>query len=319
MRRHQAESPPAPAGSRASRARRRKTWLVIGLFLLPAVALYTVFVIAPVGQAVYYSFFEWNGLGPITGFRGLDNYRRALGDTVFLGAIRHNGIIIVLSLLLQLPFALGMALILNTRIHGRALFRLLFFAPYVVSEVITAVVFTLMLQPNGLVDRTAESAGLGGLVQQWLADPNVVLYTVFVVVSWKYFGLHMILFLAGLQQIPDELAEASAIDGATSLQTLRHVTLPLLGPTIRVTVFLSIIGSLQLFDLVWVMTGGGPINASNTMATYMIDWGFRRFQLGYGSAVAVILFSISIVFAFLYQRLVLRRDLRGAVSTVGVR
>jgi raffinose/stachyose/melibiose transport system permease protein len=176
-----------------------------------------------------------------------------------------------------------------------------------------------MLQPNGLVDRSVESAGLGGLVQQWLADPNVVLYTVFIVASWKYFGLHMILYLAGLQQIPDELAEASAIDGATSLQTLRHVTLPLLGPTIRVTVFLSIIGSLQLFDLVWVMTGGGPINASNTMATYMIDWGFRRFQLGYGSAVAVILFAISIVFAFFYQRLVLRRDLRGAVSTVGVR
>lgn len=286
---------------------------------MPPFVLYLLFVITPVLQAIYYSVFDWSGLGPIDTFVGFGNYRRAAADPVFLSAVRHNGTIILLSLAFQLPFALGMALLLNARIHGRALLRLLFFAPYVVAEVTTGVVWTLMLQPGGLTDRTFEAAGLGSFVQHWLADPNVVLYTLFVVISWKYFGLHMILYLAGLQQIPDELAEASAIDGASPLQTLRYVTLPLLGPTIRISVFLSIIGALQVFDLVWVMTGGGPINASNTMTTYMIDWGFRRFQLGYGSAVAVLLFALALVIAFAYQRYVLRRDIQGAITTVGVR
>jgi raffinose/stachyose/melibiose transport system permease protein len=329
MRQRQAEFPalrlrvapgdPQSMPSHALERRRRRPWVTIALFLSPALVLYTVFVVAPIGQAIYYSLFDWSGLGPISDFVGLDNYGRALTDTVFLSAVRHNGLIIVLSLLLQLPFALGLALMLNTRIRGRALLRLLFFAPFVVSEVITGVVWTLMLQPNGLVDRTVEGAGLGFAVQEWLANPDVVLYTLFVVISWKYFGLHMILYLAGLQGIPDELGEAAAIDGASWFQTLRHVTLPLLGPTIRVSVFLSVIGALQIFDLVWVMTGGGPIHASNTMAIYLIDWGFRRFQLGYGSAVAIILFVICLVFAFAYQRLVLRRDVEGAVTTVGVR
>ena len=162
-----------------------------------------------------------------------------------------------------------------------------------------------------------EAAGLGGQVQQWLADPKVVLYTVFVVVSWKYFGFHMIIYLAGLQGIPPELEEAAAIDGASRAQTFRHVTLPLLGPTIRVSVFLSIIGSLQLFDLVWVMTGGGPVGASHTTATYMLDRGFERSRFGYGSAVAVIVFVISFVIALGYQRFVLRRDTAGALTRMG--
>ena len=117
------------------------------------------------------------------------------------------------------------------------------------------------------------------------------------IISWKYFGFHMIILLAGLQGIPRELEEAAAIDGASRRQAIRYVTLPLLGPTIRVSVFLSIIGALQLFDLIWVTTEGGPVNASNTMATYLVDWGFRRFQLGYGSAIAVILFIVALVVA----------------------
>ena len=136
-------------------------------------------------------------------------------------------------------------------------------------------------------------------------------------ISWKYFGFHMILYLAGLQQIPRELEEAAAIDGATRPQILRHVTLPLLGPTIRISAFLSIIGAIQLFDLVWVMTGGGPIHASNTMAVYMIDWGFQRFQFGYASAVAVIMLVVSLLFALTYQRFVLRRDIEGALTSMG--
>ena len=133
-------------------------------------------------------------------------------------------------------------------------------------------------------------------------------------ISWKYFGFHMILMLAGLQQIPRDLKEAAAVDGATAWQTFRHITLPLLGPTLRVSAFLAMIGSLQLFDLVWVMTGGGPVDASNTMATYLIDWGYRRSEFGYASAVSVIVFTLSLAVALAYQRWVLRRDIEGSTA-----
>jgi raffinose/stachyose/melibiose transport system permease protein len=296
---------------RARRARARRRWTTIALFLAPALALYALLVIAPILQAIYYSGFRWNGLGDLDTFVGLENFRRAFSDGVFIGALEHNAIFIVLSLCLQLPFALGVALLLNARIKGRAVLRTLYFAPFVLSEVVTGVVFTLMLQPGGLADAVSP------VDREWLADPGIVIYTLFVAISWKYFGFHMILYLAGLQQIPRELHEAALIDGARGWQTFRYVTLPLLGPTIRISAFLSIIGALQLFDLVWVMTGGGPVNASNTMAIYMVDWGFKRFQFGYASAVAVIMLAISLIFALLYQRFVLRRDLQGALTTMG--
>ena len=302
---------------RARRERARRKWITIALFLLPALALYCLLVIAPIFQAVYYSGFKWSGLGPIDDFIGLENFTTAFKDDVFTGALRHNGIIILLSLAVQLPFALAIAMILNQRLRGRALLRLLFFMPFVLSEVVTAVVFTLMLQPSGLADQSLDKAGLDFLIREWLADPGIVLLTVFVAVSWKYFGFHMVLYLAGLQQIPRELEEAAAIDGAGPFQIFRYVTFPLLGPTIRISVFLSIIGAIQLFDLVWVMTGGGPVNASNTMAIYMIDHGFKRFQFGYASAVAVIMLVISLVVALTYQRFVLRRDMQGALTTQG--
>ncbi len=298
-----------PARSRFGRS------TTIGLFLLPALLLYGVFVLIPIVQAVHYSLYRWNGLKPLTDFIGLANYQRALSEPVFQMAVSHNALIVLLSLVLQIPFALGVALMVTRRFRGRAIFRLIFFAPYVLSEVIAAVIWRLILQPDGLAQGLLTGFGLGDLYHPWLAEPDTVLLAMFVVISWKYFGFHMILMLAGLQGIPRELEEAAAIDGASRRQAIRYITLPLLGPTIRVSVFLSIIGALQLFDLVWVMTQGGPVNASNTMATYLIDWGFIRFQLGYGSAVAVILFAICLVVALAYQRFVLRRDIEGALTT----
>jgi raffinose/stachyose/melibiose transport system permease protein len=285
-----------------------------GLFLLPALVLYGVFVLIPIAQAAHYSLFKWNGLTPLTDYIGLANYQRALADPVFVKAVTHNAIIIVLSLTTQIPFSLGIALLLNRRFPGRAIFRLLFFAPYVIAEVIAAVVWRLILQPGGLAEGGLNAIGLDALYQPWLADTDTVLWILFVVISWKYFGFHMIILLAGLQGIPHELEEAAAIDGASRRQAIRYITLPLLGPTIRVSVFLSIIGALQLFDLVWVTTGGGPADASNTMATYLVDRGFERFQLGYGSAISVILFAIALVVAMAYQRFVMRRDLDGAFT-----
>jgi raffinose/stachyose/melibiose transport system permease protein len=297
--------------SRARTARARRRWASITLFIAPALVLYLLLVVAPIVQAAYYSGFKWNGLAPLDDFVGLDNFKRALRDPVFTGALRHNIVFVVLSLGLQLPFALGVALMLNTRIKGRAALRVLYFAPFVLSEVVTGVIWTLLLQPHGLADSVLP------VQKEWLADDSIVLYTLFVVISWKYFGFHMILYLAGLQQIPRELEEAARIDGASAFNVFRYVTLPLLGPTIRISAFLSIIGALQLFDLIWVTTGGGPVHASDTMAVYMIDWAFKRFQFGYASAVAVLMLVISLVFALTYQRFVLRRDIDGALTTMG--
>ena len=283
---------------------------MIVAFLLPALLLYGVFVLYPIVQSMRYSMFDWNGLEPLDQFVGFDNFSRAFNDPAFRDAVRHNATIIVLSLLLQIPCALGLALLLNARLRGRALLRTLFFAPYVLSEVVTGVVWRQILRPAGLLDKSLEAVGAGGLVHEWLADPDIVLYSLFFVISWKYFGFHMILLLAGLQQIPKELGEAAAIDGASSWQRFRHVTLPLLGPTLRVSIFLSIIGALQLFDLVWVTTKGGPIGSSSTMATYLYDQ-FRKGLFGYASAVSIVIFALSLVVALMYQRFALRRDLQG--------
>lgn len=224
--------------------------------------------------------------------------------------MQHNGIIIVLSIVVQLPFALALALLLNAKLRGRSVLRVLFFAPYVLSEVVTGVVWRQILRPNGLVDQTLAAVGAEGFSREWLADPDIVLYSLFFVISWKYFGLHMILLLAGLQQIPKELTEAGMIDGATAWQRFRHITLPLLGPTARVSVFLSIIGALQIFDMVWVTTKGGPIGSSSTMATFLYEQ-FRKSLFGYASAVSIVIFGLSLVVALAYQRAAMRRDLQG--------
>ena len=288
---------------------------MVALFLLPALLVYGLFVLVPIGQAMWFSLFHWNGLGPLDDFDGLDNYVRALNDRVFQMAAWHNTLIVLLSLFVQIPFALWLALMLNQRFRGRTLLRLIFFAPYVISEVITGVIWRLLLYPEGMVDQVLQGMGLGFLVQEWMADRSIVMFTLFVVISWKYFGFHMIIMLAGLQGIPRELEEAAAIDGASRWQTVRRVVIPLLAPTIRVSVFLSIIGAIQLFDLVWATTRGGPFNASNTMATYLVTVGIERTQLGFGSAVAVILFVISLVVAVAYVRVVMRRETDGALTT----
>jgi raffinose/stachyose/melibiose transport system permease protein len=301
----------APEHPAPTRLRKR---LELTLLLGPALVLFIGFVLAPIGIAVYYSLYNWSGFGPLSDFTGLHNYSLALSDPVFRSAVTHNITIAVLSVVIQLPISIGLALLLNRRMRGRALLRLVVFAPYVLSEATTAVIWLLMLQPGGFVDEFLSAVGLGGFIHLWLADLNIVLYTMFVVLTWKYIGFGIILLLAGLQGVPAELREAAAIDGASSWQTTRRIVLPLLAPTIRIWVFLTIIGSLQLFDVVWIMTGGGPANASVTMATYLINRGFQSYEFGYASAIAVILFIICFVFSLLYQRFALRRDTRGALT-----
>jgi raffinose/stachyose/melibiose transport system permease protein len=284
--------------------------ITITLFLLPAAVIYILLVILPVVQATYYGFFKWNGLGPATNFVGLENYVRILSDDIFLGAVRHNLALIALSMITQLPLALACALLVGRKLRGRSVFRMVYFLPFVLSEVVTGLIWSFIYHPRaGLLNWILSIIAPNWDPPSWLGTPNsLVLASIFVVITWKYFGYHMILYVAGLQNIPSEVEEAAQIDGASSWQVIRYVIIPLLGPTIRLTIYLSVLGSLQIFDLVWVMTQGGPANVSNTMATYLYQFGFLRSQLGYGSSVAVIMFLMCFGFSLIYQQRVMRRD-----------
>ncbi|MEW2047817.1 sugar ABC transporter permease [Streptomyces sp. NPDC005476] len=310
--------PPPPTGSGRSRRRRRALhWLTAVGFQAPALVLFGTLVLLPMLFALYASFFRWGGFGMPDDYIGGDNFTRLLQDPVFLGDLWRCLLLVGLSLLLQLPFALALAVALNQKIRGRAVYRMLFFAPYILSEAITGVLFSMIFAPDaGLADHVLGAIGLDGVGGQWFADPSTVMATLFLVMTWKYFGFHMMLYLAGLQSIPAELTEAALIDGAGPWQRFCNVTLPLLAPTLRISVFLSVIGSIQLFDLVWVVTAGGPDHHSETMAVTMFQYGFKRYQVGYASAISVAMFGISLVFALAYQRFVLRRDLQGATTTM---
>ena len=312
-------APAAPSSAGAAAGRRRRSGgrrrLEVVLLCAPALALFTLFVLVPILLAGYHSLFNWTGFGPRT-WDGLDNYKIAIDDPVFRSSILHNLIIAGLSVAIQLPISIGLALLLNRRLRGQAVMRLLIFAPYVVSEAIAAVIWLLILEPGGFADHFLRVVGLGSAVQLWLGNPHIVLYTMFSVITWKYIGFGIILLLAGLQSIPAELREAASTDGASAWETTRHIVLPLLGPTIRIWVFLSVIGSLQLFDLVWIMTAGGPANASSTMVTYLIHNGFNSYEFGFGSAVAVILFIVCFAFALVYQRVAMRRDTAGSLTAM---
>ncbi|WP_457045479.1 carbohydrate ABC transporter permease [Geodermatophilus sp. SYSU D01180] len=293
---------------RSGRDRGRKR-LEILFFVAPALVLMAIFVVYPVYSAARMSFYRWKGFGPMVDFVGLQNYVRVLADEVFTDAVVHNFIIVFASILVQLPLGLALALLLNRRIRARGTLRTIIFVPYVLAEVIAGVVWFQLLQPRtGLIETMLTSVGLPVPAQGFLGTPDLALATVFVVLTWKYLGLAVLLFLAGLQGVPDELHEAAQLDGASWWQVQRRIAIPLLAPTIRTWCFLSMIGSLQLFDMVWILTGGGPANATTTMATYLVSQGTQRGNFGIAGAASVVLFLIGFAMAVAYQLLVLRRD-----------
>jgi raffinose/stachyose/melibiose transport system permease protein len=295
--------------------RRVQDFVTIALFLAPAFILFLVLLVYPILRSVYFSLFNWNGLGPAVDFVGLGNFRRIVTDKVFVRAVGDCLLIVVLSLAIQLPAALAVAIMVGRDLPGRAVFRTIFFMPYVLSEVITAIIWMGIFSADpsrGLINALLVLIP-GVQPQNFLSDINQVMWCIFVVLSWKYFGLHMLLYLAGLQNIPREIEEAALIDGANPWQMIRKITIPLLGGTIRTTVYLSVLGSLTQFNLVWIMTRGGPVNASEFMATYMYRYGFIRFQLGYGSAVALVMLLICLAFSVAYLRIARRGEYLGTI------
>jgi raffinose/stachyose/melibiose transport system permease protein len=319
---------PRPVGPEIRHQRRndtRRKWLEIGLFIGPAMVLFLTFVVLPVAQAARYSLYKWNGIKQFSEaeYIGFENYARALfGGTdpetkqafltaysePFWEAIGNNFMIIVLSMTIQLPLALLIALILNRKFPGRPIVRVIVFAPYVLSEVIAGVMWFILFDPNGLATAFVRAFGIEPPAGGWFEDQTWGFWTVFFIITWKYLGLAIILFLAGLAGVPEELQDAAAVDGASWWQVQWRVNVPLIGPTIRIWAFLSIIGSIQLFDMVWVLNRGGTTGQYSTIATFMMDIGFFRRDVGFGSAIAVIMFVISLVVALAYMLLVLRRD-----------
>lgn len=226
-------------------SRQRQNNLTIFLFLLPAFVLFLLFLVYPILQSVYYSQFDWNGLGPAVDYVGLDNFTRILGDTIFLKAIGNGLLIVALSLAIQLPLSLALALMVGRDLPGRAFFRTIFFMPYVISEVIAAIMWLGLFNPDptrGFINAVITLIP-GVQAQPWLGDMRTVLPSLFVVLTWKYFGLHMLLFMTGLQGIPLEVEEAARIDGANTRQLTTHITIPLLSNTIRTSAYLSVLGS----------------------------------------------------------------------------
>jgi len=291
-------------------AKRPNNTLLITLFVLPGMVIFFLFLLWPISKSLDISLYKWNGLGAMTEYLGFNNYITLFNNAIFRSSLTHSFVIMILSLGIQLPLALGLALLVGRgNLRGRRFFRGALFVPFIFSEIISAILWLYVLKPvNGLANVALLAVVPGFQPISWLADRNIVLFGIFAVITWKYFGFHMILYMAGLQNISKDLEDAARVDGATEGNVLRFITLPLLGSTIRLTIFLSVLGSFQQFVIINVMTLGGPVNASEVIGTYLFKYGIQQSKLGYGSAVAVILFIITLIFSVGYQRIILRRD-----------
>jgi raffinose/stachyose/melibiose transport system permease protein len=277
------------------------------LFLPPALLLFTLFVVLPIFEAAWYSGFNWNGFGSPTKWIGLDNYRFVFDSRGFGTAFRNNLLVIAVSLGIQLPLALALALALAEKFRGSVALRMLFFLPYVLAEIATGLIFSFVYDGNyGLL--AAIYRMFGAEAPHLLASTQTSMLAILIVIVWKYFGFHMMLYIAALQSMDRNLVEAARIDGASRWQVLRYVVIPLLYPTIRLSVFFAVVGSLQLFDLVMPLTRGGPADSSNTMVSFLYIHGVARMRVGYGSAIGVILFVICVSFAFTYKRWFMRNE-----------
>lgn len=292
---------------------KKQNFLTAMAFLIVPLVLFSFFVIFPVLKAAIYALYKWNGLGPLTGpnvgrktqFVGIGNFIQILTDPIFWKSFGNNVKIIILSLFIELPIALIIALNISSKTKRNVALRTIFFIPYVVSEVIAGTVWSFIYSPQyGISTSFLSWFFPTGTDFAFLGRPDTVFPAIFVVIIWKYFGLYMILYIAGLQGISEDIREAAAIDGASPLQLNLFVIIPLLVPTIVVTLFFCIVGSLQTFDIIWAMGKGDPVNAAETMVTYLYKFGFRRTQMGYGSAIAIVIFFICVIFNVVYQKLI---------------
>ena len=272
--------------------------------------MYGIYVLYGIANTFYYSTLDWSGIGPAANAVkvGFANYRRLFADEYFRHAIGNNLLLVLVSVVFQLGFGMVLALIINTNKKGTRFFRTVYFMPLLLSTVATGILWQLMLDPysglfNGILNIFSPDNRLS-----WLGSERVVMFAVLFVICWQYIPQYMILLRAGMSNIPEEIYEAATIDGASPWQQFWRLTLPLLSGTLKTSAVLSIVGSLKYFDLIWIMTGGGPNGYSELMATYMYKKAFNQDQMGYASAIAACMVFISFGVIILFQFMTRTRD-----------
>lgn len=277
-----------------------KRILTILVFIAPTLFFYGFYNVFAIGKTIYFSFLDWNGIMS-EGWAGWDNWVRLVHDPNVWNALKNNLILMVTSICIQLPGALILALLINSRLKGVRIYKALWFLPVLLSTSATGILWNLMYDLNfGLLQAVLRGIGKGNLVKGWLGEPAYALPCVLIVICWTFIPFYMILLKAGLTNVPGELMESAKLDGASSWQCFWNVTFPLLLPTIRTAALLNIVGSLKYFDLIWIMTGGGPSGASELVATYLYKQGIQGGNMGYASAIASFLFLFCGTFAIVY-------------------
>ncbi|MHA6484969.1 carbohydrate ABC transporter permease [Paenibacillus sp. strain BS8-2] len=273
--------------------KRSKLAIFIGLF--PALLIYLGIAIVPIGLSLYYSLMDWNGIGAKE-FAGFDNYVRMFQSDTFWLSVKNNLIIMATGLVGQLPLGLLMALLLNKGLKGSGFFRTVGFMPVVISSVMVSLIWGMMYNTEyGLLNNLLKFLGLESWQQNWLGDPKWSILSISIAYIWQNVGLYMIMFLAALQNISDEVNEAAELDGATGLKRTLYVTIPMIRATIMVTVVYSISNSFRVFDLIQVLTGGGPAHQTEVMTIHMYSSAFVNLEYGYGSAVSIMILIFSLV------------------------
>ena len=271
------------------------------LFVAPAMVIFFVFTLLPVAIALYLSFTNYDVFTKMD-WIGFDNYQFTLfEDELFRTALVNTVVYTVWSVPLSMAIGLGAALLLNQKLRGLGLYRTIYYVPVVTSMVAVAMIWLQLFDPlYGVISNALEAIGIKGI--DWLGDPNLAMPSIIAVSVWKVIGWNMLIYLAGLQGIPDYLKEAAAIDGANRWQTFWKITLPLLQPTTFFIFVTSLIGAFQVFDVVYVMTGGGPANATTTLVHQIYNAAFKALDMGYAAAMSFVLFGIILVVSLFSMR-----------------
>ena len=277
--------------SAPARRRHLQRTLTAYAFVGPALLVLAAFIVYPAVYSFFLSFYEWNGFTPEWGsFVGLDNYLELLKNDVFWKAAVNSVLFVVVRTPLEVGIAFGLALLLNQNIPGRSFLRTMFFVPVVMSLIVVTILFQRILEPNaGLLNTFLRNSGLAWLAYPWLGDTTTALPAVIFVSVWKNVGFSLVILLAGLQGLPQEVLEAARCDGASRRQLTLRVVVPLMKPIIGIATVLSVIGGLKVFDLVFIMTRGGPTYATEVFATMLYRHAFDLNEMGIASALAVIM------------------------------
>lgn len=271
----------------------RKTRLGVMLFILPALVIYLLFQIVPLIGAAYFSVVEWNGIaGSDLKFVGLQNYVNAFSNQDFILSLKNMAKMVIFSVLFHTPIALLMAVAINTRCRGFRLFKALFFVPTVFPLTAVGLMWYFVFMPTGSFNALLKAVGLSSMVTPWLVDKATAMYTIVFVNIWAGIGYYMVIILAGLTTIPEDVYEAAAIDGATGVHKFFKITVPMLRSTLSMCILMDIIGSVKVFDLVFAMTGGGPNGLTNLPTTLMYNEAFKYSHYGMGSAIGIIIMVI---------------------------